>query len=112
VDVDLQARYLHAAIVRKTEFLEGQQPFGFKWQAGCTEVAYHPLQVFPDVMWQHETVMQLVTPGYQGPGIRLAPEPGHKAAQQQHLHGTHLPVGRHFEVSEFHKSEPSGTAVG
>src|SRR5437588_4191829 len=56
--------------------------------------------------------MQGCSPMDQLAAVRLAPEPRHEGAQQQHLHRAHLRMRRHFEAAEFEQPQAPGWSVG
>ena len=62
-------------------------------------------------MRQHEAVVQLGAPVDEGLGVGRFPEVRNECANQQHLQCTHLPVGRHLEVSELDDAQATTGAV-
>src|ERR1700730_4356877 len=63
-------------------------------------------EIRPDVMWQHEAVMQRRPPAHQIALLRFSPKPGDERAQHQLLREAHPRIWRHFKSPEFDEPEP------
>ena len=72
---------LHPPVVGKAELLEGRQPLQLERVAVGLQVLHHEFHVLPDVVRQHETVVQFGAPAHQWLVVGLAPEAGHQGAQ-------------------------------
>ena len=101
-----------AAIMRETELEERQEPVALEGKTRLVQVVRHILEVFPDIVRQHEAVVDLRPPARQLPiFIGLLPEPRHQTAQQQHLHQAHPGVRRHLEGPHLHQAQPPGGGI-
>ena len=68
-------------------------------------------KILPDVVAQHEAVVQRGAPARQPPVERVAPQAGDDRADEQLLGEAHARVRRHLEPAELDQPEPPGRAV-
>ena len=101
----------HRADDREAELPLRLKPFRLEGVAGPLEIAEHVGEIFPNIMGQHEFVVQRGSPAHEPAFTRLAPEPGGERPQQQLLGETHAGVRRHLESAKFDQAEAPGRAV-
>ncbi len=76
------------------------------------EIRQHVGEILPDVMGQHEPVVQRGAPARQRPVERVAPQAGDERPDHELLGEAHAGVRRHLEAAELDEAEPPGRAVG
>src|SRR5688572_7448458 len=76
------------------------------------QIGEHFGEVAPDVVRQHEPVVELGTPADELPIDRALPEAGDERADEELLGETHPRIGRHLEAAELDETETSGRTVG
>src|SRR5262249_12339562 len=76
----LQVPHLDGAVVGKAEFPERRVPLQLEGIADFLQFADDFAQILPQIMWQHESVLQGGTPTHERVLIRSFPEPRHQRA--------------------------------
>ena len=89
----------------------GREPRRVEFHAMTAQLLERVLQILPNVMRQHELVMDSRAPTHQPPLIRRGPERGNGGAHQQGLGERHLRMRRHLEGPELDQAKASGGAV-
>ena len=75
------------------------------------KVVEHVEEILPDVVRQHEAVVQRRAPAHEAAVERALPQPGDEGAHQQLLGKAHARIGRHLEAAELDQAEPAGRTV-
>ena len=96
---------------REAEFELRLVPFLRKLVAGVAELGEHALKILPEIMRQHEAVVQRGAPAREAALLRLAPHFCDQRADQELLREAHPRIGRHLQRTEFDQAEPAGGAV-
>ncbi len=100
------------AEIGEAELEVGLEPLGPDRQPVVDEIAADVLEVAPEIVRQHEPVVQPGAEADQRPAVGLLPEPGDQGAQDQLLGEAHPGVRRHLEGAELDQAQAAGRAVG
>ena len=109
---ELDALVFDLAAEREAELGLRLVPVGAEGEAVRLQIGEHVEEVLPDVVRQHEPVVQRRAPARQRPVERIAPQPRDDRADQQLLGEAHARVRRHLEAAELDEAETAGRAVG
>jgi len=93
------------------EFKMSAEPTGFHVDPGGIEKLHHRVQVLPQIVREHEAVMNQSAPSDEWIAERFFPESGYECANEQLLSETHAGMRRHFKSAEFEETESSGSMV-
>ena len=96
----------------EAEFELRVEPFRPEGEAVLPEIVEHIDEIRPDVVRQHEAVVQRRAPAHEAAVERVLPETRDDGAHQQLLREAHARIGRHLEAAELDQPEPAGRAVG
>ena len=111
-DLELDALVFDLAAERKAELGLRLVPVGAEVEALELEVGEDVEKVLPDVMAEHEPVVQRRAPARQRPVERRAPEPRDDRPDEKLLGERHARVRRHLEAAELDEAETAGRPVG
>src|SRR5262249_11758799 len=90
---------------RKAELKVRQEPPPIELQPSAHQLGDDALEIPPDEVWQHESVVQRRAPAHERGAIRSLPEPRHQGTDEQLLGQAHAWVRWHLEGAQLHQTK-------
>jgi len=108
--LELDVPLLQIPDEREAEFEVRREPFAFERITRLAQIADDILEIGFAEMRQHPAIMDVRAPADQAGPVRLLPELGHQAAQQEMLRQAHARVRRHFKCAHLDQHQPALSA--